>query len=90
MINSWRNFLDCIKVDLWHETQAPFGIASHKTGEYHWNIETLKGLANGDVINRYRVKDINKVTVLETLGGDMIIIQIAGYSYNRGMFCDVI
>ena len=77
-------------VDLWHEKQAPFGIANHKKGDFNWNIETLKGLVNGDAINRYKRNDINKVTVLETLGGDMVIIQIAGYSYNRGMFCDVI
>jgi len=90
MANSWSEFLDCIDVDLWHESQAEFGIAMHKTGDYHWSRKTIEELKNGDIFKRYKRKEANKVTVLETLSGDLVIIQIAGYSYNRGCFCDVI
>ena len=91
MYNTLRDVWDMIHVSLWHETQAPFGIANHKTGDRHWTRQQIIDRCNNsDVLNNYKRKEINQVTVLETLGGDYTIIQIAGYSYNRGCYCDVI
>ena len=80
-----------VRVELWHNSQAQFGIAMYKTGETY-----LMGAKNEIMEELRRLADNTHVFKLDkTVNGIVIntderhIMQVHGYGERRGMYCDV-
>ena len=80
-----------IRVSKWHNEVTKYGICTHKTseevimGRLKEIAEKLRQIAD----NVDAVKLDNSVSSISINTDDRHIMQIAGWSYRRGMYCDV-
>lgn len=76
-----------LKINLWKEEISHYGKYIEKNCDTLWTNEKTKSLCyNYDILNKFRLKDINAISVIERENKRFYINQICGYNTKKGLF----
>lgn len=76
-----------LKIKIWKEEASSYSEYIEKICDTIWTNEKTKSLCyNYDILNKFRLKDINAVSVIKRKDGRFYINQICGYNTRKGLF----